>query len=211
MTALSRLLRNLVLSLVLATGLLTAAPADAREATDFLRDLSQRATKELAEDGIDAEERERRFFAIANETFDTEAIARFVLGVYWRRATPQEREDFRQVTEEIMTQRFLPTFENRQVGEIAFGRERPVAGRENQWVVTSTISPPGSAPFALDWRVRKEDDGSLKVVDIVAEGVSMLITLRQEYGSVVKRLGSVEALTDELRQKLAQGAFNPES
>lgn len=204
MKAVWRVCSWLILVICLAT------PAMAGPATDFLRQMSDRAIGELGEDGIDRKERERRFAAIANEAFDTEAIARFVLGVYWRRASDSEREAFRGVVEEIMTQRFLPTFENRQVGEITFGRESPVADQPDQFVVSSTVRPPGGAPYSLDWRVRLKQGGDPKVVDIVAEGVSMLITLRQEYGSVVKQLGSVSALTEELRDKLAKGQFSPD-
>ena len=51
-------------------------------------------------------------------------------------------------------------------------------------------------PLRVDWRVRETDDG-LKVIDVAAEGVSMLTTKRSEFTSLVAREG-VEALIGKL-------------
>ena len=58
----------------------------------------------------------------------------------------------------------------------------------------------------VDWRVRQETDQSWRVVDVVIEGVSMSITQRSEFASVIEsKGGTVKALIDTLRQKV-QGA-----
>jgi len=56
-------------------------------------------------------------------------------------------------------------------------------------------------PIRVNWRVRKFGD-TYKIVDIVAEGVSIAVTLRSEYVSVLKRNGGdVGALTLVLLEK----------
>src|SRR3546814_10897865 len=66
-------------------------------------------------------------------------------------------------------------------------------------------------PYRVAWRVR-ETDGTFKILDIVAEGVSMAITLRSEYGAVLKNNGGqLPPLTEALREKVARGAFAPRS
>ena len=53
----------------------------------------------------------------------------------------------------------------------------------------------------VNWRVRKHGEG-YKIVDIIAEGISIAVTLRSEYVSVLKRNGGdVDALTLVLREK----------
>ncbi|MFQ6018777.1 MAG: ABC transporter substrate-binding protein [Kiloniellaceae bacterium] len=47
--------------------------------------------------------------------------------------------------------------------------------------------------------------------DVVVEGVSMVITLRSEYGSVIKRMGGIDGLVRLLRDKLGRGEFAPKT
>src|SRR3546814_13407450 len=66
-------------------------------------------------------------------------------------------------------------------------------------------------PYTTLFRSR-ETDGTFKILDIVAEGVSMAITLRSEYGAVLKNNGGqLPPLTEALREKVARGAFAPRS
>jgi phospholipid transport system substrate-binding protein len=77
-------------------------------------------------------------------------------------------------------------------------------------LIDSRIDRIQGEPYRVSWRVR-ESDGSFKILDIVAEGVSMAITLRSEYGTVLKNNGGqLPPLTDALREKVARGAFAPQ-
>ena len=67
--------------------------------------------------------------------------------------------------------------------------------------MTTEIGLPGRAPLHVGYRVRA-DNGALKIVDVIAEGLSLLVPRRSEFAAVVKRHG-VEGLLDRLR---AQGA-----
>lgn len=57
----------------------------------------------------------------------------------------------------------------------------------------------------------RERNSRFKILDISAEGLSMALTLRQEYNSAIKKLGSVTELVSQLREKLAAGAFAPKA
>ena len=72
---------------------------------------------------------------------------------------------------------------------------------ERDSLVTTEIGVPGVAPLHVGYRVRA-DNGALKIVDVIAEGLSLLITRRSEFAAVVRRHG-VAGLLDLLR---AQGA-----
>ena len=63
-------------------------------------------------------------------------------------------------------------------------------------MIYTLILPDGEPPLRVDWRVRETDYG-LKVIDVAAEGVSMLTTKRSEFASVVAREG-VDALIGKL-------------
>ena len=59
----------------------------------------------------------------------------------------------------------------------------------------------------MEWRIRIIN-GKYKIVDIVAEGVSLAMTLRSAYGAFIARHGGdVRALITNLQEELAAGNF----
>lgn len=56
----------------------------------------------------------------------------------------------------------------------------------------------------MTWRVRQKAD-KIGIIDVVVEGVSMSLTQRQEYSSVIQRNGGdITALLDLMRQRVAE-------
>ncbi len=71
-----------------------------------------------------------------------------------------------------------------------------------QFKVNSRISPTEDEVYPVGWLVEHKN-GQFRVLDIVAEGVSMAITLRSEYASVIKRSGGrVEGLVAQLQEHI---------
>ena len=54
--------------------------------------------------------------------------------------------------------------------------------------------------FAVQWRLRKREDG-LRVVDVIIEGVSMAITYRNDYATVISQQGGVPGLISALESQ----------
>ncbi len=62
----------------------------------------------------------------------------------------------------------------------------------------------GAQPLKIDWRVLKPQ-GSLKIVDVIIEGVSMSLTQQQEFGAVIQRNGGqLESLLATMRARVQQ-------
>ncbi len=183
-------------------GAFAEAPKDAGE---FLVALGERAVEELSDNGIADTERERRFRVMFNESFDVRAIGRFVLGINWRRASEQQRQDFLKVFEDSAVQRFLPLFADYTGESFTIHAQRRDANNPEHIFVTSQIARDSGEPVNVVWRVR-ERGADFQILDISAEGVSMAITLRQEYASVVKQEG-VDGLVKALRAKVNAGGF----
>ena len=175
----------------------------------FLQQLGEKAVVDLTDEEISEEERESRFRALFTAGFDTPAISKFVLGAQWRKASDAQREEFLAVFEDAVVQRFLPMFAEYSGETFSIGQERRDEGKSGHIFVPVMITPPQGEPFRVDWRLR-EVDSSYKIIDILAEGVSLALTLRQEYGAFVKRNG-MDELIKHLRQKVAMGAFAPKS
>ena len=188
----------------LAIGLGVPARAGAVEGPGkFLVELTDRAVSQLTEPGLADDEQERRFRRLLKEGFDLPEIGRFVLGRYWRGASEAQRSGFLAVFEDLMVHRFLPLFADFSGEKFDIGASRPFKNNSNFVSVASRLLRSEEEPIRVDWRMRRRD-GGYKIVDIVAEGVSMAVTLRSEYVSVLKQnRGDIGALIDTLRAKIA--------
>jgi phospholipid transport system substrate-binding protein len=55
----------------------------------------------------------------------------------------------------------------------------------------------------LDWRLRNDKNKELKIIDIMVENVSMALTHRDEFSSVISQNGGkVEGLLKKLRSHI---------
>ena len=71
---------------------------------------------------------------------------------------------------------------------------------KNDILVTSYIVPNGGSKVQVDWRVR-EKNGSMKIIDVIIEGVSMSLTQRSDFSSVIQRGGGdVDVLIQHLKK-----------
>ena len=77
-------LNTLLLALLLITPQKISA---ADKADEFIKDVGQRAIASLQQADLSSAEREAQFRRIFNESFDVKLLARFSLGIYWRRST----------------------------------------------------------------------------------------------------------------------------
>jgi phospholipid transport system substrate-binding protein len=64
---------------------------------------------------------------------------------------------------------------------------------------------PSAEDVRVDWHLRPAGS-SFSIVDIVVEGVSMAVTQRSDFASVIQSRGGVPGLLDALRAKNAQSA-----
>jgi len=190
--------------LMLAWPLDHALGTSAPDAGIFLSELADRAVVRLTEPGIGEAEKERRFRVLVGEGFDIPAIGRFVAGKYWRRASQEAQDQFIQAFEDMIVWRFLPLFSDYSSDELQIGLVRQLGDDPQSFTVSSKLARPDEEPIRIDWRVR-ETGGRYSVFDIVAEGVSIAVTLRSEYNSFLKQNGGkLAALTEVLRKKIGK-------
>jgi phospholipid transport system substrate-binding protein len=200
----------LLLALVIGLMPVAAAALDTKQAASFLAELQEKAAARLGDPSISDKEKEDHFRKLFNENFDVPAIGRFVIGRYWRAASEADQKAFLAVFEDAMVQRFLPLLAENSSERFQIGTVTADSANENMALIDSRINRPQGEPYKVSWRVR-ENGGTFKILDIVAEGVSMAITLRSEYSTVLKNNGGqLPPLTEALREKVARGAFTPQ-
>ncbi len=192
----------LLLAVILPLAVAPARAAD--DSAGFIADLGQRTVKVLASK-LSEREREAQFRVIFDEGFDGPAISRFVLGQYWRTATDAQRQDFVALFEAYVVHAYAVRFNEYAGQQLQVIAARP-EGDASSLVQSRIAQPNGAPPLKVDWRVGKTANG-YKINDVVVEGVSMAVTQRQEFASVIQRNGGqIDALLKLLREKAGQSA-----
>ena len=179
-----------------------AADTSPDKATAFIGGLSGQALKMLRAEGLQLSDKEEQVRSLLAENIDLDLIGRFVLGRAWRSASAEHLDQFQALFREFV----LRTYSRRlggysgQTFEIVGGR--PVGKRDV--LVTTRLSRPSGPPIELGWRVRNGPNGH-NILDVVVSGVSMTVTQRSEFRSVLSKRG-MEGLIQLLRVQVRKFA-----
>jgi phospholipid transport system substrate-binding protein len=200
-----RLGRRTALLGMASLALVAAAPVvgAAEAARDFIEKVGNQ-TLAILQRGDGDPERLPRLVAVLNDAVDLELVGRLVLGQYWRQASDSQRQEYLRLFRALVIKTIAERLNSYGGETFEIIGSKPVDERDA--VVSTKIVRPASGhqPIAVDWRVRSID-GRLAIIDIVAEGVSMIVTQRSEVGSVVSQKG-VDGLLTTMRERLAKSA-----
>jgi phospholipid transport system substrate-binding protein len=190
-----------LLVVVLSASRPVAAQQDAAAAQRFMRDLGDEVIRVISDDKSMSEMigALRQLFS---ENFDTDTIGRFVLGRYWNVATGEQREEYLRLFREYIVQTYSRRFTEYSNEEFVVQGAREEGDRDvivNSRIIRNQEQAP---PVDVDWRIR-ERDGTYQIIDVIIEGISMALTYRDEFRSIIERNGGrVDALLSELRNAI---------
>ena len=189
----------LILSLLIGSTSLTAASnANAADANIFMSELWTRAV-EVLDKKAPLTERLTRFRQLFQADFDGPGIARFVLGRYWRTASEQEQQEYMKLFEDYVI--FVYGTRLSHFNGETFKVRGSRTDESGTVVSTDIISPSGEPPIKVDWRL-VADRGAFKINDVIIEGISMMVTQRSEFASIIQRHGGqVGGLLALMREK----------
>jgi phospholipid transport system substrate-binding protein len=196
--------------MILGAGLVAALPAprvlaqqiDIARATGFIQQTGDQLVAAINASGIAVAQRRERVAQILRRAVDVEGVGRFILGRWWRNATPDQQAEYLRLFEQVLIQNLAARFGEFQGVRFSLGRTQ--SRTEEDALVNTLVERPNTPAFALDWRV-SEIGGQPKIVDVIAEGTSLRLTTRSEYSSVITRNGgNVGALLTAMRQQIDQ-------
>ena len=186
-----------IIAFVMGLFLLSGVAKAENPAIDFVNRLAENIINNVLTADVSQDEKLTRFRAEFTEALDLKNIGQFVLGIYWRKATPTEREAFLKAFMDFTTKSWADRFDSYQGQKIVFSGVRNAD--KNQLYVDSTIQ--NNPPVEVIWRLKQKDNG-YRIIDIIVEGVSMAMSYRNEYSAFLQTHGgSVDALARELQTK----------
>jgi len=178
---------------LLATTCVSAA-ATSSDAEKFVKNLIDEAIAILKLPADQKSERKSGLAKLLDADFDLPTITRLVVGRYWRRADSDQRSNFarefrRHIVNVYSSQ--LGVYKNDLVTI-----KKVVPRNERDTIVFTEVDREDDPPLRLDWLVRRKG-GVPRVVDVAAEGVSMMTTKRSEFTAVIAREG-IDGLINRL-------------
>lgn len=184
--------------LIAALGFARHGAVAATEVSAFITDRATQVLRLFDNPSLTPQQREDRLHAIAVDAFDVPAIARSVMGRYWTTMTDTERGQFTTVFEHHMVHVYAARFG--QYHNVRFSVIGERAESPTRTVVHSHIGTPDrQTPVNVDWWITKAGAG-YKIIDVSIEGVSQILTYREEFATYIQRNGGhVSALIDRLR------------
>ncbi len=187
--------------------LVAAWPSTARaqnmedEAREMVQVMADKVISILDRCDLSSKERDDRFRDLFITHFNVDGLGRFALGRHWRKANKAQRTAYLDIFKHFVVKTYAV-----RLGQYAGEKFEVLSAKPDGKgvAVTSVIVTPGGPPIELKWRVRKTK-ASLQVVDVVIENISMALTQRQDFASVIQRRGGrIEGLVTALRDKVRQ-------
>ena len=167
----------------------------------FIEELGSRVITEVANIQISPEQRESNFRKLYLNAFDNEYISKFVLGRHWNRIDSLTKKTFIKSFNDYLITIYAPKFRGWSGEFVTLDSEF----QDNMYIVSmSLVSAEKKPTLKLDWRMYIAKTGEFRILDVNIDGVSMLVTQRAEFSSVIKNhpkgvKGLIEQMVDKVK------------
>lgn len=133
--------------------------------------------------------------------FDFRAMTMMAMNRHWRAATPAQQAELVEQFRRLLVRTYSSSLDMDLSAVVVDVKAVNLRAGDAEATVRTTIRPGGKPPLQVDYRVEKQADG-WKAVDVVVEGVSLVLTYRSQFGEEIQRSG-IDGLIDALKRKNA--------
>ena len=190
---------QLALAALLLGGRSVQAAVSADAAQQLIESVGVEVLAVLRDPALDNQQKFARLVALLDGPIDLEIIARLILGRHWRSASEAQQAEYLQLFRAFALDNLASRL------HVYDGQDFEIVGaqavNDRDAVVATRVTGGGRPPLKVDWRVRERDDGDLVAIDVIVEGVSLIVTQRSEFSAVIERRG-MDGLLAELRQRV---------
>ena len=166
----------------------------------YVMEMTTTAINTLTDKSISQNEKESQFGKLFDKNFDVPSISRFVLGKYWKQASLDQKKNFIKAFRNYVVKTYSSRF-NEYSGE-----KLKLVNYENEknpkiFLVHTILERQDAPVIKVDWRIGKKKDRFV-ILDIIIEGISLAITQRSEFVSVIdQNEGSIDQLISLLKER----------
>ncbi len=170
----------------------------AHPAAMHIEKLGQEVMLVMHDPSVTKDKRVEHFGGLLARDLDIPLIGRFVLGKHWRKASDEQKAAYMEVFRQFVVQTY-----SARLGGVEVDRFEVVGTKgigKKDILVKSKVAQASTKAIRADWRMR-EYDGAFRILDLSVEGISMAMTLRKEFSSVLRKKGGVDGLIVMLKDR----------
>ena len=161
----------------------------------FVENLGKQVVEKVSNINLSESERIVNFRNLYLDAFDNYYISRFVLGQYWKRLDSNMRKQFIESFNDYIVTTYAPKFKG---WEGTFEATDSLL-ENNYYNVKMNVLNKDGPTLKFMWKIYLDKNKNFKIQDVNIDGVSMLVTQRAEFMSVIKNnpkgvIGLIEAM-----------------
>ena len=161
----------------------------------FVENLGKQVIEKVSNVNLSDSERIVNFRNLYLDSFDNYYISRFVLGQYWKRLDSNMRKQFVESFNDYIVTTYAPKFKG---WEGTFKATDSLL-ENNYYNVKMNVLNKDGPTLKFMWKIYLDKNKNFKILDVNIDGVSMLVTQRAEFMSVIKNnpkgvIGLIEAM-----------------
>ena len=123
-----------------------------------------------------------------------------VLGSHFKSTTPEQREKFFKAFSDFIEQAYAQVLTAYTDQNIQIEPAKEVGDKNLVSIRVNIVQNGGQAPIKLDFKWRKNSKtGEWQAYDMVAEGVSMVVTKQNQWSGILRQQG-IDALTAQIQK-----------
>jgi len=134
---------------------------------------------------------------------DFQAMSKLVLAVNWRKATPAQQASFTDEFRLLLVRTYSKSLGEYDGQKVTYFPMR-VETDPKEALVRTEIQAKSGMPIPVAYRLRKNEQGAWKIIDVVIDEVSLVTNYRNTFAQDVQRVG-IDGLIKQLRQSNADG------
>ncbi|WP_428374575.1 MlaC/ttg2D family ABC transporter substrate-binding protein [Lichenicoccus sp.] len=171
----------------------------------FIRDVG-RQFPQVLDGATTLADKRRRLTPFIARMVDVEAVARFALGRHWAAATPAQRQRYVALFLKSLVNNIANRMASYQGGLGRIAILPPVVHPDGTTWVPTLVKGAGTPEARVSWVVETTPQagpaGPMRIVDVVAEGMSLRLAKRSDFDAYLSRHGNdIAAFLDALQRQ----------
>ena len=176
-----------------------SADSNAEGSKYFVEKLGKEVIETVSDEKLSDAERRSNFRYLYLNAFDNFYISRFVLGRHWKRIDKSVKEEFVKTFNDYIVSTYAPKFKGWE-GEF---KAVDALIEKNFYNVKMDVINKNGPVLKLIWKIYLDKNKKFKILDVNIDGVSMLVTQRAEFMSVIKNNpNGVAGLIEAMKKKI---------
>ncbi len=187
--------RNFIILALFFTPIHSFSDEKIEQSKYFVENLGKQVIEKVSNVNLSESERVVNFRNLYLDSFDNYYISRFVLGQYWKRLDSNMRKQFIESFNDYIVTTYAPKFKG---WEGTFEATDSLL-ENNYYNVKMNVLNKDGPTLKFMWKIYLDKNKNFKILDVNIDGVSMLVTQRAEFMSVIKNnpkgvIGLIEAM-----------------